>query len=73
MDFYDFRIDLPYNNELRVLRMSQMRMANNDLYMYELWHFSMPVYIQWSIRCDYSEEDLEALKQIPKESVTLDK
>jgi len=34
MDFYDFRVDLPYNNELRILRMSQMRMANNDLYVY---------------------------------------
>ncbi|XP_065906520.1 proto-oncogene tyrosine-protein kinase ROS-like isoform X3 [Dysidea avara] len=56
MDFYDFRVNLPYNNDLRVLRMSQMRMANNDLYM-----------------CDYSEEDLETLRQFPCEKITLDK
>lgn len=25
------------------------------------------------VRCDYSEDDLEALKQIPKDSITLQK
>lgn len=39
MDFFDFRIDSPYNNKMQLLRMSQMRMANNDLYMYGLTYF----------------------------------
>ena len=53
--------------------MSQMRMANNDLYMYEMNHFVVYRFNMCFNRCDYSEGDLEALKQIPKDSITLEK
>ena len=53
--------------------MSQMRMANNDLYMYGIKYFTTYLFNTCLNRCDYSEGDLEALKQIPKDSITLEK
>ena len=29
---YAYRVEVPYDMELRKLRLNQMRMANNDLY-----------------------------------------
>jgi len=44
---YAFRVEVPYDMELRQLRLNQMRMANNDLYRYLVGVITVLGILKW--------------------------